>query len=426
MKNLNLLFVVLLLFGIFLVSLLTSFTESNDGKEITNTSGNVTFTVTTLNAGGNYAPRHVLAIWVEKNGVFVKSRKVMANQRKQYLYKWVAASNYNVTDAITGATLTQPQTHTVQWNCTDLSGNVVPDGEYTILIEFTDKHAQGPYYAVNFMKGTEPVTITPPNQQYITNMQLTYTPDVVVTADFSANITQVCPQQEVIFTDNSTGATSWSWNFGAGSTPATANTQGPHTVTYSTSGLKTVSLTVNGSATMTKDGYILVHPAPVANFSFQVNGTNVQFTNSSQFASSYLWDFGDGNTSTETNPSHTYQENGQYQVTLTAGNVQCGNDVHSELVVINSVGINEVVSGSISVFPNPAAEVINLRFSEDAENISLKLMDITGKTILTREMVSVQAGSSIKVNENNLHPGIYLLDVVYGDQSFRKKVIVMY
>ncbi|GIV43154.1 MAG: hypothetical protein KatS3mg035_0277 [Bacteroidia bacterium] len=55
--------------------------------------------------------------------------------------------------------------------------------------------------------------------------------------------------QTITFTDYSGGATSWSWNFGAGATPATASGKGPHNVTYSTPGTKTVTLTINGSIT---------------------------------------------------------------------------------------------------------------------------------------------------------------------------------
>ena len=53
------------------------------------TSGEVTFTVRTVTENGTYSPKHVLAIWVEDANGFVKSRLVRANQRKQYLYKWV-------------------------------------------------------------------------------------------------------------------------------------------------------------------------------------------------------------------------------------------------------------------------------------------------------------------------------------------------
>jgi PKD repeat protein len=80
-------------------------------------------------------------------------------------------------------------------------------------------------------------------------------------ADFTSNITKVVINNSVVFTDQSTcNITSWSWNFGADATPATANTQGPHTVSYSTTGYKTVSLTVNGSVTKTKTDYIEVLP----------------------------------------------------------------------------------------------------------------------------------------------------------------------
>jgi PKD repeat protein len=324
----------------FAVIFLTSFTTGGDepkGDQRANTAGLVTFTATTSPAGGNYAPKHVLAIWVEKDGVFVKTRKAMANARKQYLYMWKAASNYNVVDAITGPTLTSHQTHTVTWDCKDLSGNVVVDGDYTIILEFTDKHAQGPFIEVTFNKGTEPVTMNPANQTYIKNISLTYTP---MSANFNANVTQVCTAQNVTFTDNSTGATSWAWNFGAGASPATANTQGPHNVSYSTSGSKTVSLTINGAVTETKTNYITVSPNPVANFSYQKSNLNVTFTNTSTNANSYLWDFGDGNTSTQTSPVHTYLTGGSYVVNLTSTSNTCGNDVTSQTIILETATAN--------------------------------------------------------------------------------------
>lgn len=76
---------------------------------------------------------------------------------------------------------------------------------------------------------------------------------------FSANATTVVVGNSITFTDASTcDATSWNWNFGDGATPTTANTQGPHMVTYSSTGLKTVTLTVNGGNTNTKTDYVNV------------------------------------------------------------------------------------------------------------------------------------------------------------------------
>ncbi len=78
-------------------------------------------------------------------------------------------------------------------------------------------------------------------------------------ANFTANATTVVVENNVVFTDASTcAATSWLWNFGDGAIPATASTEGPHTVSYSTPGLKTVTLTVNGGSVETKNNYINV------------------------------------------------------------------------------------------------------------------------------------------------------------------------
>lgn len=416
----------ILLFLLVVMSMvsLTSFNSDSGIKATDNTSGTVVFTAKTLPAGGNYAPKHVLAIWVEKDGVFVKTRKAMANQRKQYLYKWAASSNYNVTDAITGATLPQHQTHTIEWNCKDLSGNVVPDGNYTVIIEFTDKHAQGPYYEVTFNKGTEPVSITPPNQQYIINMQLTYTPEITVTANFAANITEACPEEEIIFTDNSTGATTWLWNFGEGSTPATASTQGPHTVSYSTPGAKTVSLTVNGSSTETKTDYIAILPAPVAGFTFDLMENAASFTNTSQNATSYLWDFGDGNTSTEVNPTHVYWENGEFTVTLTATSDNCGNDTFNDVVVIVGVGVDEPEQAIMDVYPNPSSGSFNLNFGKNIEYIKVSLFDIQGRLLLSEERANTPGAMIFPKSDQLLKPGVYFLDLTSGSKSIQKKLIV--
>ncbi len=72
-------------------------------------------------------------------------------------------------------------------------------------------------------------------------------------------------------------------------------------------------------------------PVPVADFTFEVNELSVDFDNTSANADSYVWDFGDGETSTETSPSHVYADYGTYTVTLEAtgsgGTSSASNDV---------------------------------------------------------------------------------------------------
>lgn len=94
-----------------------------------------------------------------------------------------------------------------------------------------------------------------------TLIKSTYISVSATNADFSANNTTPVINTQVVFTDlSSCDITSYSWNFGADATPATAATAGPHNVTYSSTGFKTVSLTLNGSVTETKTDYIHVLP----------------------------------------------------------------------------------------------------------------------------------------------------------------------
>jgi serine protease len=108
------------------------------------------------------------------------------------------------------------------------------------------------------------------------------------------------------------GITTWTWDFGDGTT---SNEQNP-AHTYQNTGYYTVRLTVvgpKGSDTETKSNYIqLTMPSvPVANFTAKPRSGNgplvVQFTDTSTgHVTSRLWDFGDGATSTQQNPIHTY------------------------------------------------------------------------------------------------------------------------
>lgn len=142
------------------------------------TNGTFTFNATTLNQGGTYAPKNVMAIWITTStGTFVKTLKKRAVQRVQFLYQWRANSASNITDAITGATLADHQAHTVSWNCKDVSQAVVPNGDYKVWIEFTEGDYAGPYVSFLWTKGPNAQTLTPSNTASLSNISLQWTPD---------------------------------------------------------------------------------------------------------------------------------------------------------------------------------------------------------------------------------------------------------
>jgi PKD repeat protein len=143
------------------------------------------------------------------------------------------------------------------------------------------------------------------------------------TASFTGTPTSGIAPLTVAFTDGSTGSvTAWSWSFGDGGT----STQQSPSHTYAAAGTYTIALTVSGpggSDTQTRTSYVTVNePAPVAAFNASptsgVAPLTVAFTDaSSGTVTSRAWSFGDGGTSTQTNPSHTYAAPGTYTVSLT-------------------------------------------------------------------------------------------------------------
>lgn len=413
-----------IVFSVIVVILFTGFSAGDNPKSTLISGGEVTFTVRTVTQNGTYAPKNVFVIWIEDADGFVKTRKAMANQRKQYLYTWKAASNYNVVDAITGSTLTSHQTHTVTWDCTDLDGNIVPDGDYTVWVEFTEKHAQGPLYSLAFTKGPQAQSISPADQTYFKDIQLDFIPLV---ADFTANVIEICQGETVTFSSLSVGATSWNWNFGSGASPATANTQGPHVVSYTTSGLKTVSLTINGSLTETKQNMITVNTSPSAEFTFDGNNYTVNFNNSSLNADSYLWDFGDGESSIQNNPSHVYAEPGTYTVTLEAHYMECS-DIVTHNILLPLVGIGEqynINPAVILIFPNPTTGIVYLSSKVTLSGKpSIKVIDTNGKTLFYRSFEKILENEYQKIDLSQLEKGIYFLKAENtNDPSIHKIVI---
>lgn len=144
------------------------------------TDGSATFQVTTVTAGGTYAPRNVMAIWVtDSNSNFVKTLKRQAVSQVRWLTRWGAKSQSNVVDGITGATLSSHQAHSVTWNCRNTSSNIVADGVYRIFVEFTEFNGAGPYIqATSFTKGSAGVTSAPTATANFTSMSLVYVPSV--------------------------------------------------------------------------------------------------------------------------------------------------------------------------------------------------------------------------------------------------------
>ncbi len=153
------------------------------------------------------------------------------------------------------------------------------------------------------------------------------------TANFTAVPTSGCSPLVVMFQDGSTPNTiQWSWTFQGGN-PPTSSARNP-SVIYNTPGLYSVTLTahnIQGVNTIIRQQYINVLNNPTSSFMYVKNGLTATFTNTSSNANGYLWNFGDGNTSTLQNPVHTYALAGTYTVTLQSVN-NCSTAISSQTI----------------------------------------------------------------------------------------------
>ena len=180
------------------------------------------------------------------------------------------------------------------------------NGNYTVTLTMTNANGCVGTYS------TVAVNMTAPN------------------AAFTSDVVDGCDPLSVQFTDGSTASspiTSWQWNFGDGTT---FNGQNPPTHVYPI-GVYDVTLIISAGGcndTITMDQYIQVGHVDLVNFSIatspQCAKTGINFTNLSQILTphnpsevTYLWDFGDGSTSTLENPTHSYtSDTGYFDISL--------------------------------------------------------------------------------------------------------------
>ncbi len=165
-------------------------------------------------------------------------------------------------------------------------------------------------------------------------------------AQFSALPTNQCLKNNLIsFTNSSTSykVYSTSYNFG----DATNSNLNNPTHKYTNAGIYKVLLTaqVKLGCSDTISKYITINPQPIANFTINnttqcKKGNNFVFTNTSSLGSSYAWNFGDGNSSTNNSPNNIYGIDGNYNV---------------RLIAISNQNCKDTTQKSLTVYPSPAA-----------------------------------------------------------------------
>ena len=144
-------------------------------------------------------------------------------------------------------------------------------------------------------------------------------------------------------------------------------------------------------------------------------GEFVQFLDeSTRPGVSWLWNFGDGTTSQQQHPDHTYFQQGSYNVTLTI--TYCDGFVDSRTKVhhVGYLGVEELAVGELlSITPNPFSQSFVLMPRKSITNVELHMFDMSGREVYNRSIDEVgQEGTAI--SPADLSNGQYLLEVAYS------------
>jgi gliding motility-associated-like protein len=276
---------------------------------------------------------------------------------------------------------------------------------------------------------TTTYTFTPDAGQCATTTTMTVDVEALPVPQFSVDQTTGCTPLTVLFSSQNTG--NLTWNFGDGNTSNGLNA----TNTYTNPGCYDVTLTVteNGcSNSTTVIDQVCVVSAPVASFTanpniFSMPSQNIEFFNSSTAADSYIWDFGDGSTSTEDNPSHFYSStDGGTIVTLTAiSDAGCSDE--AQLVIL----VNEQ---EIFYIPNtftPDGDNYNQVFLPiftsgfDPYNFELLVFNRWGELLFESHDVSIGWDGTYGVGAHKAQDGVYTWKIIYKNPVNDERKIVV-
>jgi hypothetical protein len=168
-----------------------------------------------------------------------------------------------------------------------------------------------------------------------------------------------------------------------------------------------------------------VTPDPTAAFIADTSGCPiVAFTNQSTNSTSYEWDFADGGTSAQLNPTHNYQAagNGTYNVRLISTGV-CGSDTAIVPVVLSCiVGIENPYQVEIAVYPNPNNGTFKVRLSGLEDDAILRIFDLNGKQVFRRDLNS--RGDFEESLRIETAVGTYILKLQVGGQVITKRIVI--
>jgi PKD repeat protein len=253
------------------------------------------------------------------------------------------------------------------------------------------------------------------------------------------------------FNGSSTGtSSSYFWDFGDGTT---STLQNPNHV-FTSNGSYQVCLTTSSASDSTCNNtscqYLYMNGLCDASFYiYRTDSTNLYgfkaYVNYDKGNSTYLWDLGDGTTSTSHYPTHNYAGSGPYKLCLTVTGPNSCTDTYCDSLfagrssagitftvvvkptVVTAIHENKMESNSSLLnYPNPFSRTTTIVYSiEKNATIELRVMDLLGQQIALVDSGNKTSGNhTIQWNAENIIPGIYLLQLKVNNEVTTKKLII--
>ncbi|MDX2444373.1 MAG: PKD domain-containing protein [Bacteroidales bacterium] len=240
----------------------------------------------------------------------------------------------------------------------------------------------------------------------------------------------ICQGEDTELIIKLTGSAPWSITYtNDDSNPKTINdiVENQYHLSVSDQGTYEVKLVTDNNCNNTNSiGYpdILVREPPLPGFDFNSNSLEINFINTSLNSDSYYWDFGDGNTSNETNPIHFYQESGEYNVTLTSYNENCGEVAFSDTLRVLQLDAETIkLKDIVRLYPNPTSGILTIEINKSFQkDIQVEILNVHGQKIYSRHFWS--EGIKEHIDLKPFPKGVYIVRVV-SDNLIRSGKLIL-
>ena len=217
------------------------------------------------------------------------------------------------------------------------------------------------------------------------------------------------------------GGTTYSWSTGALTQNITVNA--PTTTQYWAVGSNANCPGDTAYTTVTRNP--IPNVVPNANPTIVCLGDPIYFSMTGSNAITYNWNYGDGNTSTIPNGTHTYASAGIYTATLKGTFGVCDSTSTIQVTVNDCTGLEEdELANSIVVYPNPANRFLNVSILEQKrEDIDMIIFNNAGQMVYSKNIPANSQQITIDVNE--FSEGVYLIRFNSKNTVITKKLIIV-